>query len=385
MAKQFWKSWLRRVLQGQPAAPASRRRRQCTPVTVAELCESRVLLSAHGLGAMARGRAGLENHPDVAFSHATASSSSTSATGDAGGCNQSGSSSSSGSSNSDGTNDSSGSTSTTGEHLVFLFGSHTVSTSGHNCDNDSARSDCGSSSSSGSTSSSSTSGTTSTTGTDSSSGSSSSTTETGTAGQALPSFQVAVENQSGGVVKSDSSSTVTLTIASGPTGAVVDSNSTMTATVKNGVATFNNVILDTAGIYTLSATDSNTGVTSAVSGTVTVNAAAATQLLVQAVTTPGTVGQAITPAVTVTAEDAFGNVATNDNDSVTLNLASGAAGNFTSGSTTAVQAQNGVATFDNVALDTATPLPAGTNPYFLFATQGTLTSSNSNAIEILSA
>jgi hypothetical protein len=196
---------------------------------------------------------------------------------------------------------------------------------------------------------------------------------------------VAVENQSGGVVKSDSSSTVTLTIASGPTGAVVDSNSTMTATVKNGVATFNNVILDTAGIYTLSATDSNTGVTSAVSGTVTVNAAAATQLLVQAVTTPGTVGQAITPAVTVTAEDAFGNVATNDNDSVTLNLASGAAGNFTSGSTTAVQAQNGVATFDNVALDTATPLPAGTNPYFLFATQGTLTSSNSNAIEILSA
>jgi len=46
---------------------------------------------------------------------------------------------------------------------------------------------------------------------------------------------------------------------------------------------------------------------------------------------------------------------------------------------------NGVATFANIALETATPLPAGTNPYFMFATQGTLTSANSNAIEVLSA
>jgi hypothetical protein len=186
-------------------------------------------------------------------------------------------------------------------------------------------------------------------------------------------------------VKSDSSSTVTLSIASGPTNAVVDSNSTMTATVKNGVATFSNVILDTAGSYTLMATDSSTGVTTAVSGTITVTPGTATQLVVPPVTTPGTVGQAIMPAITVTAEDAFGNVATSDNDSVTLNLASGAPGSFTSGSTTTVQAVSGVATFDNIALDTATPLPAGTNPYFLIATQGSLTSANSNAIEILNS
>jgi hypothetical protein len=196
---------------------------------------------------------------------------------------------------------------------------------------------------------------------------------------------VAVENQSGKVVTSDNSSTVTLAVQSGPANAVVDSKSTMTATVKNGVATFNNVILDTAGTYTLTATDSDTGVTSAVSGTITVNPGAVTQLVVEPVTTPGTVGQAITPAVTVTAEDEFGNVATTDNDSVTLNLGSGAPGNFTLGSTTTVVAVNGVATFDNIALDTATPLPAGTNPYFLFATQGSLTSSNSNAIEIQTA
>ncbi|HET6325942.1 MAG TPA: hypothetical protein VFG04_14790 [Planctomycetaceae bacterium] len=186
-------------------------------------------------------------------------------------------------------------------------------------------------------------------------------------------------------MKSDSTSTVTLSMASGPTGAIVDSKSTMTAMVKNGVATFNNVILDTAGTYTLTATDSNTGVTSAVSGTITVNPGAATQLVVQSVTSPGTVGQAITPAITVTTEDAFGNVATSDNDSVTLNVASGSAGSFTSGSTTTVQAVDGVATFDNIAFDTASPLPAGTQPYFLFATQGSLMSPNSNAVEILAS
>ncbi|HEV7999945.1 MAG TPA: hypothetical protein VGP63_08705, partial [Planctomycetaceae bacterium] len=82
---------------------------------------------------------------------------------------------------------------------------------------------------------------------------------------------------------------------------------------------------------------------------------------------------------------AFGNVATSDNDSVALNVASGSPGSFTSGSTTTVQAVNGVATFDNIALDTASPLPVGTQPYFLFATQGTLTSANSNAIEILAS
>ncbi|HEV7999903.1 MAG TPA: hypothetical protein VGP63_08495, partial [Planctomycetaceae bacterium] len=94
-------------------------------------------------------------------------------------------------------------------------------------------------------------------------------------------------------MKSDSTSTVALSVASGPTGAVVDSKSTMTATVKNGVATFDNVILDTPGAYTLTATDSNTGVTAAVSGTITVNPGAATQLVVQPAKTPSTAGQTI--------------------------------------------------------------------------------------------
>ena len=317
-----------------------------------------MLLSAHGLaGGMWQAHGNASNGADFTTSGCTGSdgnSSSTSVT-----------SSSTNGSSATSSSDSSSTTSTAGEHLVFLFGSSTAGS--HQCGADSERSHCSSSSDSGS------------------SDSTSASSVTGTAGEALPSFQVAVENQSGDVVKSDNTSTVTLSVASGPADAVVDSNSTMTATAKNGIATFDNVILDTAGTYTLTATDSNAGVTSAVSGTITVNPGAATQLVVQPVTTPSTVGQTISPAITVTAEDAFGNVATSDDDSVTLNVASGSSGSFTSESTPTVQAVNGVATFDNIALDTASPLPAGTQPYFLFATQGSLTSPNSNAIEILAS
>jgi hypothetical protein len=56
------------------------------------------------------------------------------------------------------------------------------------------------------------------------------------------------------------------------------------------------------------------------------------------------------PAVTVQALDAFGNVVTSDNtDTVTIGVASGS-GTFTTGSTTAVTVQNGVATFGNLNL-----------------------------------
>ena len=79
------------------------------------------------------------------------------------------------------------------------------------------------------------------------------TPSTGTAGTALsPSIKVAVEDSSGNVVTSDTS-TVTITIASGP-GSFAAGSTTSVAAV-NGVATFSNLILDTAGTYTLKATD----------------------------------------------------------------------------------------------------------------------------------
>jgi hypothetical protein len=205
---------------------------------------------------------------------------------------------------------------------------------------------------------------------------------TGTAGEALPAIRVAVKDQFGNIIKSNSASVLTLSINSGPTDAIVDPGSVMTAAVKNGIATFDHVVLDTAGTYTFTATSDDPSVMTATSGSITVKPAAASQLIIAAVTTPQTVGTAVSPGITVTAEDQFGNVVTRDNRTVTLHVANGSPGGFASSSTTHAHAVDGVATFDNILLDTMTPTPAGTMPYFLYATQGSLTSANSNAIEV---
>ncbi len=87
----------------------------------------------------------------------------------------------------------------------------------------------------------------------------------GTAGDTLRTIKVAVEDQYGNIVKSDTS-TVTLTVNSGPTTSFDSSTpSPETATVQNGIASFDNATLDDAGTYTLEATDSNSSVTSATS------------------------------------------------------------------------------------------------------------------------
>ena len=58
----------------------------------------------------------------------------------------------------------------------------------------------------------------------------------------------------------------------------------------NGVATFSNLVLNTAGTYTLKATDG--ALTGATSGNLTVSPAAASQLVLQQSPTTGTAGQA---------------------------------------------------------------------------------------------
>ncbi len=83
----------------------------------------------------------------------------------------------------------------------------------------------------------------------------------GTAGDTLRTIKVAVEDQYGNIVKSDTS-TVTLTVNSGPTTSFDSSTpSPETATAQNGIASFDNATLDDAGTYTLEATDSNSAVT----------------------------------------------------------------------------------------------------------------------------
>jgi uncharacterized repeat protein (TIGR03803 family) len=66
-----------------------------------------------------------------------------------------------------------------------------------------------------------------------------------------PPVTVAVEDSSENVVTTDNS-TVTLSIGSGPSGAL---GGTLTATAVSGVATFSNLVLSTPGTYTLQASD----------------------------------------------------------------------------------------------------------------------------------
>ena len=79
-----------------------------------------------------------------------------------------------------------------------------------------------------------------------------------------PAVTVNVEDASGDVVTSDSS-TVILTLSSGT---FSNGSATATATVSNGVATFTGLVIDTAGFYTLTATDGS--LTSATSSSFTI-------------------------------------------------------------------------------------------------------------------
>ena len=196
---------------------------------------------------------------------------------------------------------------------------------------------------------------------------------TATAGQALgPSVQVAVEDAFGNVVTSNSS-TVQIAVGSGP-GSLTAGSTTSVAAV-SGVATFGNLVLDTAGTFTLKVTDG--ALTSATSGNITVSAAAASRLVVRQSPTTGTAGQALSPSVQVAVEDAFGNMVTSNTSTTQIAVVSGP-GIWAAGSTTSVPVINGVATFSNLLLDTA-----GT--YSFKATDGALTSAATGNIAMIPA
>jgi adhesin/invasin len=192
-----------------------------------------------------------------------------------------------------------------------------------------------------------------------------------TAGVAIsPAVTVKVEDVNGNVVTGNSS-TVTLTLSSGT---FSNGSTTATATAVNGVATFSGLVINAAGSYTLKATDG--ALTSATSNSLTISPAAASKLVFTQQPTNATAGVAISPAVAVKVEDAFGNVVTSNNSTVTITLSSGT---FSNGSRTATAtAVNGTVTFSNLVINTA-----GT--YTLAATDGSLTGATSNSLTISAA
>jgi hypothetical protein len=184
-------------------------------------------------------------------------------------------------------------------------------------------------------------------------------------GAISPAVTVEVEDQFGNLVESGSSN-VTLTAAIG-SGALL--GTTTVATV-NGVATFNNLSLTTAGTYLLSAADGGLSVADSIEFTVTPGASAMVVFAQQ----PGdtNAGSDISPGVTVDVEDADGNIVTSDDSDVTISLASGSG---TLHGTQVLEVVNGVATFSNLSLDQA-------GSYTLEASDGSLSSVVSNSFNV---
>jgi hypothetical protein len=142
--------------------------------------------------------------------------------------------------------------------------------------------------------------------------------------------------------KTDTSA-VTLSITGG--GATISGTTTVNAV--KGIATFKNFSFTTAGVFTITATDTFNTI---VSKTITVVPAAAASLVISTPPTTVTAGVAITPALTVTARDAFGNLVVNGT-SIKISPATSPTGGKLTG-TVSAPTKNGVATFAKLILKT---------------------------------
>jgi hypothetical protein len=181
-----------------------------------------------------------------------------------------------------------------------------------------------------------------------------------------PAVQVLVEDSTGTVVTT-ATNPVTLALVGG-TGL----GGTLTVTPQNGVATFSNLSVSTAGSYTLSA--SSPTLTSATSTGFTITAPSlptAVKLAFSVQPSNALTQATITPAVQVLVEDSTGTVVTTATNPVTLALVGGTG----LGGTLTVTPQNGVATFSDLSVSTA-------GSYTLSATSTGLTSATSTSFTI---
>jgi hypothetical protein len=185
-------------------------------------------------------------------------------------------------------------------------------------------------------------------------------------GTMSPAVQVAVEDSNGNPVAA-ATNAVTLALSGGSGLA-----GTLTVVPQNGVATFSNLSIGTAGSgYTLVATSPGIGSATSASFSVTPVTPVAAKLAFSHQPSNALTGAPISPAITVTVEDANGNAVTTASNQVTLALISGGG----LGGTLTATPSNGVATFSNV-----TESAAGT--YMLSATSAGLGSATSAGFSI---
>jgi Chitobiase/beta-hexosaminidase C-terminal domain len=162
-----------------------------------------------------------------------------------------------------------------------------------------------------------------------------------------PAVTVVVEDGSGNpVTNATNPVTLALTGVSGLAG-------TLTATPQNGIATFTDLSVGTAGTYTLTATSPN--LTSATSASFVITALGGSappppvKLAFLQQPTNALTGATIAPAVTVVVEDSNGNTVPTAINPVTLTLVGGTG----LGGTLSVVPKNGIATFNNLNVSNA--------------------------------
>ncbi|HUB25249.1 MAG TPA: hypothetical protein VL992_07445 [Tepidisphaeraceae bacterium] len=195
---------------------------------------------------------------------------------------------------------------------------------------------------------------------------------TGTATGAAIQPAVTVELQDAyGNVETNLSTPITLSLASGPAGAVL--GGTLTVNAQAGIATFANLSISEPGEFSLRATASNVSIATSNVFTIIPVASRLSFISQPTTETAGAGGAGLVLALT----DSFGNVVTSDDSDVTLSIAAGPAG-ATLGGTVTVAADNGVATFGNVLLDIS-------GSYTLTASAGGLTPATSEPITVTPA
>jgi hypothetical protein len=151
------------------------------------------------------------------------------------------------------------------------------------------------------------------------------------------------EDRFGNLVTGDNSTVVTVSF----TGAAGGLQGSTSVTVSAGVATFTNLSVDHAP-QVGSLEFSSNGLTSAVSSSITITPAAATQLVItQQPSSPSTVGTAFSTQPIVVEKDRFGNIETTD--SSTAVTATVSSGNATLEGPMTVTLSDGIASFSGLA------------------------------------
>lgn len=188
---------------------------------------------------------------------------------------------------------------------------------------------------------------------------------------------IEVRDAAGTLVATDNTTQVVVTIASG-TGAFTGT-STTTLTAVNGVVTFTNLGINTAGAgFSLDFDDVGATLTGVTSATFSV-AGAATQLVITTQPAGAVPGTAFTTQPVIQIQDAAGVLVATDNTTqvtVSITTGTGTTGAVLGGTTT-LTAVNGVVSFTNLSIDLA-----GTGYTLDFSDAGALTDATSAAFDV---